>query len=92
MLSIVTPALNHPAEGLTVRQCSHLLGRSASWVRDRIQSGALQADRQSGRYVVSAASLERLIEYLRSRRQPEPGRPTPAPHLRLVVDNTQHLR
>lgn len=92
MLSIVTEADDPSIEALTVQQCAHVVGRSTSWVRDRIQSGALQADRHDGRYMVRPASLDQLVSYLRSQQRPAPRKPTRAEHLRLVVDNSGILK
>lgn len=91
MLSVVAPTAAPSTEALTVRQCAHIVGRSTSWVRDCIQSGALQAYRREGGYMVSSASLDLLLTYLRSQ-QRLPTKSTRAHHLRLVVDNSGTMK
>lgn len=92
MLSIVTDADAPSIKALTVQQCAHIVGRSTSWVRDRIQSGALQADRQFGRYMVSRASLDQLVSYLWGQQRQTPKKSAHALHLRLVVDNSGTMK
>jgi hypothetical protein len=92
MLSIVTDADAPSIEALTVQQCAHIVGRSTSWVRDRIQSGALQADRHVGRYMVRPASLNELMSYLRTQQHLAPKRSARPRHLRLVVDNSGTMK
>ena len=70
---------------LSVGDCAKLVGRSPSWVRDQIQCGTLQALKVRSRYLVTRASMDALIEYLRQHRK---ANSRTQQHLRLVVDNT----
>lgn len=73
------------ASQLTVRQCAALAGRSPSWVRDQIQSGALRAELVDGRYMVPGKSMARLMQRVRPARS---ANLSSGGHLHLVIDNT----
>lgn len=85
MLSQVKPALP-TGHTLTVRESAIIAERSQSWIRDRINAGGLRAARRERRLMVDAASLERLLARLASRRSA--ATPHEPRHLRLVVDNS----
>jgi hypothetical protein len=72
----------HFDEPLTVSEAAAALGRSKSWVRDRIADGRLEVAIAKPVTRVTASSVARLGRRLRAA-----ARPAPVPYLRLVVCN-----
>ena len=68
---------------VTVREAAELLGRSPTWIRDRIGAGMLSRRVDGGGKI--AVSMRDVTALHRARLQMNAARP---PHLRLVVDNT----
>jgi hypothetical protein len=65
-------------DSVSVADAAGILGRSTSWVRDKITGGRLDADRSGRVIVVTTVSIAELLTQLAKRRGPD---------LRLVVDN-----
>jgi hypothetical protein len=75
---------DHTPAPLTVAEASKALGRSRSWVRDRIADGRLTVQAEKPVVAVTWASFVQLKGRLRA---DDLARARRAPHLRLVVSN-----
>lgn len=78
----------NPGRAVTIAEAAEIAGRSVSWVRSHRTFGPLAPCEIDGRQAVSLESLSRFLRERASAKAPK----TTAPHLRLVVDNTNSIK
>lgn len=60
LIRLLSSAMDHPVDGITYAQAQLILGRSRSWIGDRIRDGSLPRGPKHKRATLSRAAVEGL--------------------------------